>query len=436
MRPLILAIAIAIALVAAPAASAATIANMNFPTGLSVVPQESDHAEDIHVIGRLTPEGAVANWDVESTGCISVGFTCVETTNQVDCDDQRPFSGRATCLRRFAGVTVSLRGGDDNLDVYHGEGDTFTIDMGPGDDDVNTDGHELNIGEFPASNTRGSWTAALGTGNDTYIGSAGPDFVQGGDGNDSINPGPGSDGVSAGDGNDGVNAGPETERTISDAYDGGDGFDTLNYSARTTGIFAAAIGSTGGASGENDGIAGFERILGGSGPDSILGFSSNGGPGNDVLTGSNGDDTIVGGLGADTLRGFGGNDTIDANDGVADTRIDCSTGKDTVFLDLKDPNPNDAEDCELIDRRKVDEEPGTEILTASARLRGGHIGVRLHCPRKAHCSGKLNGVRYRVRTGASKTVRVPASRKGVVVLTAREDGRKGAETVIRRVRVR
>jgi hypothetical protein len=431
MRRLILAIAIALA--AAPAASAATIANMEFPNGLTVVPQESDHAEDLEVIGRLTPEGAIANWDVESTGCISRGFTCVETTNQVDCSDQRPFSGRATCLRRFAGVTVSLKGGDDNLNVYRGEGDTFTIDMGAGDDSINTDGHELNIGEFPGSNTSGRWNVTLGTGSDGYNGSAGPDFVQGGDGNDTIDPGPGADGVSAGAGNDIVDAGPETGRD-SDSYDGGSGIDTLSYHQRTSGIFAAAIGTTGGASGENDGIAGFERIDGGAGNDSILGFSSNGGPGNDVLTGSNSGDTIVGGTGADTLRGFGGDDLINANDGVADTRIDCSTGVDTVFLDLKDPVPTDAEACELIDRRKVDEEPGTQILTKRARLRGGHIGVRLHCPRKARCSGTLNRVRYRIRSGRSATVRI-AARRGVTVVTSREAGRKGAETVVARVRV-
>jgi hypothetical protein len=412
MRRLLLAFAIALA--AAPAAHAATIANMEFPNGLTVTPQESDHAEDIEVIGRLSPEGAVANWDVESSGCISVGFTCVQTTDHVDCTDAGVLSGRASCFRRVAGVTVSLKGGDDNLDVYHGEGDAFTIDMGAGDDDVNTDGHELNQGEFPASNTRGRWTVSLGTGNDSYNGSAGPDFVQGGDGNDTIDPGPGADGVSAGAGNDVVDAGPETGRD-SDSYDGGSGVDTLSYHERTSGIFAAAIGTTGGASGENDGITGFERVNGGAGNDSILGFSSNGGPGNDVLTGSNGDDTIIGGTGADTLRGFGGDDFINANDGIADTRIDCSTGEDTVLLDLKDPVPTDADQCELIDRRKVDEEPGTQILTRRA--------------------GTLNGVPYRIRSRHSASVRVAAGHGRTLVVTAKEKGRKGAETVIRRIRL-
>jgi hypothetical protein len=158
----------------------------------------------------------------------------------------------------------------------------------------------------------------------------------------------------------------------------------IRCSLRTTPIFAAKIATTGGNRAETDGIANFERVNGGTGADSILGFSSNGGPGNDLLTGGDGADTIVGGTGADTLRGFEGNDTLDANDGVQDTRIDCSTGFDTVFLDLEDPNPNDAENCESIDRRKVDEEPGARILSARARVRRGRAGVRLLCPRAVH----------------------------------------------------
>jgi hypothetical protein len=242
----------------------------------------------------------------------------------------------------------------------------------------------------------------------------------------------------------------------SDSYDGGSGFDTLSYFFRVNPVFVAAIGTTGGASGENDEISGFERVNGGGGNDSILGLSSDGGPGNDVLTGGDGDDKITGGTGADTLRGFAGDDTLNANDGIADTRIDCSTGADTVFLDLKDPAPHDAESCELIDRRKVDEEPGTKILTARARVRAGLAAVRLRCPRKVHrrCAGRLTlklrdarTSRYSVRAGhqrrvtlrltAADAARVDHARHGLIaVITSREQGRKGDETVIRRITLR
>ncbi len=107
-----------------------------------------------------------------------------------------------------------------------------------------------------------------------------------------------------------------------------------------------------------------------------------------------------------------------------------------MFLDLKDPVPTDAEQCELTDRRKVDEEPGTQILTQSARLRDGHIGVRLHCPRRARCAGKLNGVRYRVAAAREQDgARAGRAARGAVV-TARESGAQGRRDRDRRVRVR
>jgi hypothetical protein len=455
-------------LAAAPAAARAGELVKMTSAGLSVV-ADDDNREHLVVTGERTPEGAVAAWSVGVDGpCL---ISCIHTDDPNDCS-QPNFGGIVTCTRVASGVTVALRGDDDDFDVFRVGGDPFTIDMGDGDDRVNRSGATLT--GVPAGGGSGPWNASLGAGDDLYQGSLGPDtvnagtgddsvqtlsgndFVQGLAGNDTIDPGPGSDGVSAGDGNDRVVAGAESERAETDSYDGGAGFDTLDYSLRTTPVFAAKIGTSGGAGGENDGIANFERILGGSGNDSVLGFSSNGGAGNDVLTGGDGGDTIVGGTGADTIRGFAGNDTLDANDGVADTKIECSTGTDTVFLDLKDPNPSDAENCELIDRRKVDEEPGTRILSAGARVRGGRVGVRMLCPHAVHraCAGTLTfaaphaaSAHYRIAAGASAIVRVAvstadtararrAAHGSTAVVTSRERGLKGAETVIRRVRLR
>jgi RTX calcium-binding nonapeptide repeat (4 copies) len=448
-------------LAAAPAAARAGELVKMTSAGLSIV-ADDDNREDLVVAGEASPEGTVAAWSIGVAGpCL---ISCIHTDDPDDCS-QPNSGGIVTCTRLASGVTVQLRGDDDDLDVFDVGGDPFSIDMGDGDDRVDRSGATTGIDNHPAGGATGPWNASLGAGDDLYEGSLGPDtvnagtgddsvrtltgndFVQGLTGNDVIDPGPGSDGVSAGDGNDRVVAGAEAERAETDAYDGGAGFDTLDYSLRTTPIFAAKIGTTGGAGGENDGIANFERILGGTGNDSILGFSSNGGAGNDVLTGGDGADTIVGGPGADTIRGFAGNDTLDANDGVADTKIECSTGTDTVFLDLKDPNPNDAASCELIDRRKVDEEPGTRILSAGARVRGGRAGVRLLCPRVVHraCAGTLTlaapraaSARYRIAAGRSATVRVAvgAAHGSTAVVTSRERGLKGAETVIRRITLR
>jgi hypothetical protein len=175
------------------------------------------------------------------------------------------------------------------------------------------------------------------------------------------------------------------------------------------------IGTSGGAPGEHDGIIEFERILGGSGNDSILGFSSEGRGGDDVLTGGNGGDRIVGGAGADILRGFDGDDVLDAKDGVADVRISCGAGNDTALLDLKDPSPDAFEFCELIDRRAVNEEPATAISEASSHLAGDTLAVRVSCPRGVgrRCAGRLTAPRRRDGEPPGPTVKlysVPGTR--------------------------
>jgi Ca2+-binding RTX toxin-like protein len=458
-RRVALAAAAITALAAAPAAQAGIHVSMT-STGLNVTTDQSNATEVLQITGLANPEGSIGNWNVDPlcvTNIFDPGGAGCSDTNDPDCSVQ-PGSRRVIrCARSAPGIHVTTQGARDRIHVGTSGTDPVSIDAGDGDDEVGADSLFDDVAVGPSS---GPWTALLGPGDDTYVGSQGGDFVSGDTGNDTIDPGPGSDGVSAGAGNDRVFAGPESEKGVSDAYDGGAGFDTLDYSARTTGIFAALVGTTGGAPGESDGIANFERILGGAGNDSILGFSSNGGGGNDTLTGGNGPDTITGGPGADIIRGFGGDDVLDANDGVADIRISCSTGNDTVRLDLKDPSPDDAKDCELIDRRAVDEEPATVIAAASTHVAGDAVAVRVTCPRAVGrtCAGRLTAAlavdgasapapaRYSVRKGSSHVVRVALTgrelarvRRGhgqTVVLTSSERGRHGAETVVRRVTAR
>jgi hypothetical protein len=457
-RIVLLAAAVA-ALAAAPAAQAG-IHIATSSTGLNVTTDQANASEVLQITGLPNPEGSIGNWNVDPL-CVTnifdpTGTGCADT-NDADCALLSGSRREMRCTRTAPGVHIATQGARDRIHVGTSGTDPVFIDAGDGDDEVGSDSLFSDIAVGPSS---GWWTTHLGAGDDTYVGSLGPDFVTGDAGDDVIDPNAGSDGVSAGAGNDRVFAGPESEKGVSDAYDGGAGFDTLDYSARTTGIFAALVGTTGGAPGENDGIANFERILGGAGNDSILGFGSNGGAGNDTLTGGNGNDTITGGPGADIIRGFGGDDVLDANDGVADIRISCSTGNDTVRLDLKDPSPDDAKDCELIDRRAVNEERATAIAEASSHLAGEAVAVRVSCPRAVGraCAGRLTAAlathgasrpaaaHYSVRTGSTAVVhtrltgpelaRVRRGHGQTVVLTSSEKGRHGAETVIRRVKVR
>jgi hypothetical protein len=244
------AIAVA-ALAATPTAHAGFQVSMS-TSGLNVATDQPDKSDVLQITGRLSPENTISNWDVDPL-CL-IGFIidpfatgCVDehdpNCNALDGGTRRIIR----CARVAARVTISTQGGDDRIRVGTAGTDPVTIDAGAGNDDVSS---ASLFSDVPVEPSSGTWDANLGPGNDVYLGSQG------------------FDGVSAGPGNDTIFAGPESEHQQSDAYDGGSGFDTLDYSARTTGIFAAVIGATGGAPGEQDGIANFERVVGGSGNDS------------------------------------------------------------------------------------------------------------------------------------------------------------------------
>jgi len=118
-------------------------------------------------------------------------------------------------------------------------------------------------------------------GNDTILGSAGPDVLNGGDGNDSLVGGEGDDLLNGDAGND--------------ILQGKEGDDTLNGGDDNDGL----SGFTG-----NDvlnGERGFDRLFGGNGNDTLTGGNARdtlfGGAGDDSLAGNDGDDTLVGGTG-------------------------------------------------------------------------------------------------------------------------------------------
>jgi hypothetical protein len=93
------------------------------------------------------------------------------------------------------------------------------------------------------------------------------------------------------------------------------------------------------------GATGADAISGGDGNDTICGLN-----GVDTLDGGIDDDTLDGGSGADVLRGLGGNDNLKAQDGGADTSIDCDGGPpagaaDVATVDSVDPA---ATNCEAV----------------------------------------------------------------------------------------
>jgi hypothetical protein len=377
---------------------------------------------------------------------------------------------------------VKAGAGDDNV-TLETEADHATVDLGDGND---------RLSDIPGAAATGTWNVSGGAGNDIISGSsggntvdagAGNDNVKGfpsdgsagltssgdrpdqsagdsifaGPGNDTIDPGFGGDAVSGGDGNDTFRAGGEADLQAPDAYDGGAGFDTMDYSSRTSPVFFNSGSTRSGAvsPAEVDKVSLVERAVLGAGDDTALSLieslptrTYDGRDGNDRLNGGDtSDDTLIGGLGADRMNGFGGNDIIKAKDSTPDTTISCGDGVDLAELDVKDPQPLDPVGCEAITREHVKEAPLVRL--ASAHLGGSSLHVKLACPRNNDraCMGHLDAAghstQYRIGRGKKRSVAVAVGSRGAtrlrhrgnVRVTSVERGRFADKTVIRTLKL-
>ena len=104
-----------------------------------------------------------------------------------------------------------------------------------------------------------------------------------------------------------------------DILDGGDGTDTVSYASNSADIEIDLETGTGkGGNAEGDVLISIEDILGGTGNDRLTGNNTdnrlNGFFGNDRLDGGEGDDGLAGSLGNDTLNGGSGNDRLNGGD--------------------------------------------------------------------------------------------------------------------------
>jgi hypothetical protein len=291
---------------------------------------------------------------------------------------------------------------------------------------------------------------SLGDRDDRLVIDANKPAVVGGDaGNDHLTGGPGDEGLWGGTGDDVLDG-----RGGADLLAGQEGTDTVRYADRTAPVSVSlvygAIGTEGQA-GEGDTVASdVERVVGGSGADSLTG---NDGP--NLLDGGPGADTIVGGGGADDLRGGPGADTLRSRDGAVD-KVDCGGEADAVDADAIDK----VSGCEAtapgapapgVPAPGAPGSPGTPAspfsspfgsLTLPAKpvtLHGSHITLTVVCPEGTPggtCTGAITLERAagaKSRAAASRRTKRRGARVGAQDYAVRAGHRSGVRVRISRV---
>jgi Ca2+-binding RTX toxin-like protein len=230
--------------------------------------------------------------------------------------------------------------GDEGRDILFGDEGDDALNGGADDDLLfGGDGNDVATGDEGndvVDGGTGDDALSGGIGNDTVLGQAGHDVMTGGLGNDILVGGTGRDIVEGGQGDDTVVGDADQ---VSDRYDGGEGADTLNYSAILLSMEINLI--SGRASGReigDDTVSSFEIIVAGQDNDNIVGSDAA-----ERLDGGAGDDVVADNGGQDFVAGGSGNDIILAAADRADDQYDGQSGLDTldysrsahgVFIDL------------------------------------------------------------------------------------------------------
>lgn len=228
--------------------------------------------------------------------------------------------------------------GDDGDDVVDGGAGSDILVGGNGDDALH--GGE---GDDRLDGSQGNDVALAGAGTDVVLGGAGDDRLEGGEGDDLISDGTGRDSVLGQEGDDVLAVALDGE---ADTFDGGDGVDTLDLTAATSGVAVdLAAGTAVGTDIGTDRVVSVDIVRGGSGADTLTGDAGAnalyGGDGQDHLAGGSGDDLLDGGSGRDAILDGAGRDVVHGGEGddlillatdADDDRVDGGGGSDTLDL--------------------------------------------------------------------------------------------------------
>jgi Ca2+-binding RTX toxin-like protein len=282
--------------------------------------------------------GDVENLTGGSGDDVLIGEPFANELNGLGGDDELR-GGLGTDTLRGGNGEDLLRGDEDNdsLDGENGDdvlkgGDVNdTLDGGPGADVLNGGPNALagDTATYESRSEKVTVTIGSGTGDDggASDGISGErDTVKGTIEN-----------LTGGDGND-VLTGSEVNNLFlggpgADTINGLAGEDTMSYADHTAGV-TVIIDSADNDGSSEDGILN-ARDLVKVDVENLIGSAFA-----DSLKGSSIANVIEGGLGADQLFGVNGNDRLEAEDDLADTKLDCGGGVDSLNRDAGiDPAP-------------------------------------------------------------------------------------------------
>lgn len=233
----------------------------------------------------VVDRGFIAGTDQDD---VLIGSQCADDIEGGAGDDHIEGLAGDDVISGGAGNDI-IWGGDGNDVIFGGPGDDI-IHGGAGDDQLwggsgndriyGEAGRDIIFGEEGDDFLSGGGGDDIifgGPGNDIIHGDAGDDVLYGGDGDDIIFGGDGDDVIHDGQGSDKVFGGDGDDHVIAaldqadDIYDGGEGHDTLDYSAATQKLLIDLVdGTARGVEIGNDSISGFEVVLGGSGNDHFI----------------------------------------------------------------------------------------------------------------------------------------------------------------------
>ena len=227
-------------------------------------------------------------------------------------------------------VTANLNGGTDTLS-YAGTTEAVSVDLSAGS----------ASGFASIANIE---NATGGSGDDTLIGSALSNNLNGGDGADTLDGGTDNDTLVGGAGNDIyiANNGDTLTETLAGLAGGTDlVLATTNLFTLANNVENLTFNGAGNFTGNGNGLAnvitangGNDTLNGAAGNDTLNGGDGtdtlNGGADNDALLGGAGDDTLNGDAGVDRLTGGAGNDSMNGGNGNDVFVFAAGFGNDTI----------------------------------------------------------------------------------------------------------